>query len=253
MTMHTQHSGKESMPSPPSLAENCLLAALDQEDQEKLFPLLEPVYLAQGDILYEPGQSLHYAYFPTTSIVSLIYVTEDGACSENAMIGCFGMVGVALFMGGETMPNQAVVQSAGYAYRLKAQLLKKEFNRSVALHDLLLRYIQALFTQIAQIAACNRHHSAEQRLCRWLLLSLDRTSINELALTHEMIAKILGVRREGITQVAGKLQAEGLIDYSRGHIEVRDRHGLEARSCECYKVIKTEYDRLLTPQHDTQQ
>ena len=241
------------MPSVPDLTQNCLLAALDREDQERLLPLLELVYLEQGDILYEPSQPLHYAYFPTTSIVSLIYVTEDGSCSENAMIGCFGMVGVALFMGGETMPNQAVVQSAGYAYRLKAQLLKKEFNRSVALHDLLLRYIQALFTQIAQIAACNRHHSAEQRLCRWLLLSLDRTPINELDMTHEMIAKILGVRREGITQVAGKLQAEGLIDYSRGHIEVRDRPGLEARSCECYKVIKTEYDRLLTPQQNTQQ
>src|ERR1051325_9611865 len=149
MTLHTQYSGKESIPLSPDLTQNRLLAALEQEDQERLLPLLEQVYLEQGDVLYEPGQPLHYAYFPTTSIISLIYITEDGACSENAMIGCFGMVGVALFMGGETMPNQAVVQSAGNAYRLKAQLLKQEFNRSLALHDLLLRYIQALFTQIA--------------------------------------------------------------------------------------------------------
>jgi CRP-like cAMP-binding protein len=188
---------------------------------------------------------LKHVYFPTTAIVSLLYVMLDGASAEIGVVGNEGIIGVALFMGGETMPNRAVVQSAGHAYRLKGQLLKQEFNRSGELQHLLLRYTQALLTQMSQTAVCNRHHSLDQQLCRWLLLSLDRLPANVLVMTQELIANMLGVRREGVTEAAGKLQKAGLIRYQRGHITVLDREGLEARSCECYAVVKQEYDRLL--------
>jgi CRP-like cAMP-binding protein len=195
--------------------------------------------------LYESGDQLQHVYFPTASIVSLLYVMADGASAEIAVVGNEGIIGIALFMGGETMPNRAVVQSAGHAYRLKGQVLKEEFNRAGELQHLLLRYTQALLTQMSQTAVCNRHHSVDQQLCRWLLLSLDRLPSNELTMTQELIANMLGVRREGVTEAAGKLQNAGLIHYSRGHIKVLDRPRLEARACECYQVVKTEFDRLL--------
>jgi CRP-like cAMP-binding protein len=198
-----------------------------------------------GDVLYEPGIQLRYVYFPTTSIVSLLYVMEDGASAEIAIVGNEGILGISLFMGGETTPSRAVVQSAGYGFRLKAQHLKNEFGRFGPLLHLLLRYTQALITQMAQTAVCNRHHSVDQQLCRWLLLSLDRLASNELTMTQELIANMLGVRREGVTEAAGKLQDAGLIRYRRGRITVLDRPGLEARSCECYAVVKAEFDRLL--------
>jgi CRP-like cAMP-binding protein len=188
---------------------------------------------------------MHHVYFPTSAIVSLLYVMEDGASAEIGVVGNEGIIGVALFMGGETMPNRAVVQSAGQAYRLPGQVLKQEFNRSGELQHLLLRYTQALLTQMAQTAVCNRHHSLDQQLCRWLLLSLDRLPANELVMTQELIANMLGVRREGVTEAAGKLQVAGLIEYRRGHITVLDRPGLETRACECYAVVKKESDRLL--------
>ena len=198
-----------------------------------------------GDVLYEPGAQLRYVYFPTTSIVSLLYVMEDGASAEIAIVGNEGILGISLFMGGETTPSRAVVQSAGHGFRLRAQLLKNEFGRFGPMMHLLLRYTQALITQMAQTAVCNRHHSVDQQLCRWLLLSLDRLASNELSMTQELIANMLGVRREGVTEAAGKLQDAGLIRYRRGKITVLDRPGLEARSCECYQVVKTEFDRLL--------
>jgi CRP-like cAMP-binding protein len=198
-----------------------------------------------GAVLYEPGAQMRYVYFPTTSIVSLLYVMEDGASAEIAIVGNEGMLGIALFMGGETTPSRAVVQSAGAGYRLRAQLLKEEFARFGPMLRLLLRYTQALITQMAQTAVCNRHHSVDQQLCRWLLLSLDRLSSNQLAMTQELIANMLGVRREGVTEAAGKLQEAGLIRYQRGKITVIDRRGLERRSCECYQVVKREFDRLL--------
>jgi CRP-like cAMP-binding protein len=225
--------------------ENNLLAALPEEDYARLLPQLELVPLPLGKVLYESNSELRHVYFPTTAIVSLLYVMLDGASAEIAVVGNEGIIGVALFMGGETMPNRAVVQSAGHAYRLKGQLLKQEFNRSGELQHLLLRYTQALLTQMAQTAVCNRHHSLDQQLCRWLLLSLDRLSSNELVMTQELIANMLGVRREGVTESAGNLQSAGLIDYHRGHITVLDRAGLEARTCECYAVVKNEFDRLL--------
>ncbi len=198
-----------------------------------------------GEAIYESGGRLQHVYFPTTSIVSLLYVMEDGASAEIAIVGNEGVLGIALFMGGETTPSRAVVQSAGYGYRLRAQLLKDEFNRAGPLMHLLLRYTQALITQMAQTAVCNRHHSVEQQLCRWLLLSLDRLSSHELTMTQELIANMLGVRREGVTEAAGKLQVAGLIKYSRGQITVLDRPRLESRACECYEVVKKEVDRLL--------
>ena len=198
-----------------------------------------------GAVLYEPGVRMRYVYFPTTSIVSLLYVMEDGASAEIAIVGNEGMLGIALFMGGETTPSRAVVQSAGAGFRLRAQLLKEEFSRFGPMLRLLLRYTQALITQMAQTAVCNRHHSVDQQLCRWLLLSLDRLSSNELAMTQELIANMLGVRREGVTEAAGKLQDARLIRYQRGKITVIDRRGLEQRSCECYQVVKREFDRLL--------
>jgi CRP-like cAMP-binding protein len=201
--------------------------------------------LPLGEVLYESGDELQHVYFPTTSIVSLLYVMADGSSAEIAVVGNEGIIGIALFMGGETMPNRAVVQSAGYVYRLKGELLKEEFNRAGELQHLFLRYTQALLTQMSQTAVCNRHHSVDQRLCRWLLLSLDRLPSNVLTMTQELIANMLGLRREGVTEAAGKLQNAGLIHYSRGHITVLDRPRLEARACECYQVVKTEFDRLL--------
>jgi CRP-like cAMP-binding protein len=230
--------------------QNHLLAALSEAEYQRIFPHLERIAMPLGTVLYESGNELCYAYFPTNCIVSLLYVMESGAPAEIAMVGNDGIIGVSIFMGGGTMPNQAVVRNAGFAYRLRTHQLMGEFNRSGGrrkgtLRDLLLRYTQVLITQIAQTAVCNRHHFLDQQLCRWLLLSLDRLGSNNLIITQELIAHMLGVRREGVTQAAGKLQQAGLIDYSRGHITVLDRPGLEARVCECYQVVKTEFDRLL--------
>jgi CRP-like cAMP-binding protein len=224
---------------------NRLLAALPEKNYLALLPLLEPVVLPLGMAVYESNAKQGYVYFPTSSIVSLLYVLENGASAEIAVTGPEGLVGIALFMGGETTPSRAVVQSAGHGYRLKAAVLKAEFERGGPLQHLLLRFTQALITQMTQTAVCNRHHSVHQQLCRWLLLSLDRLAGNELVMTQELIANMLGVRREGVTEAAGKLQAEGLIHYRRGRITVLDRAQLEARVCECYGVVKKEYDRLL--------
>lgn len=225
--------------------QNRLLAALPAPDLERLLPDLTLVVLPLGEALYESGSQLRHVYFPTTSIVSLLYVMADGASAEIAVVGNEGLIGVSLFMGGETTPSRAVVQSAGHAYRLTGQILKEEFTRAGAMQHLLLRYTQALLTQMAQTAVCNRHHSLDQQLCRWLLLSLDRLPSNELVMTQELIANMLGVRREGVTEAAGKLQDSGVIQYSRGRITVLDRRALEARTCECYAVVKAECDRLL--------
>jgi CRP-like cAMP-binding protein len=225
--------------------QNHLLDALPAADYERLKPHFEHVTLKLGDVLYEPGGRMRYVYFPTTAIVSLLYVMEDGASAEIAIVGNEGILGISLFMGGESTPSRAVVQSAGHGYRMKAVLLKDEFGRFGVLMHLLLRYTQALITQMAQTAVCNRHHTVDQQLCRWLLLSLDRLSSNELTMTQELIANMLGVRREGVTEAAGKLQSAGLVSYRRGKITVLDRRGLEARSCECYQVVKKEFDRLL--------
>ena len=224
---------------------NLLLEALPRSDFGRLAPHLELIPLRLGDVLYESGVRLRHVYYPTTSILSLLYVMEDGASAEIAVVGNEGILGISLFMGGETTPSRAVVQSAGHGYRLKAQLLKDEFNRFGPFMHLLLRYTQALITQMAQTAVCNRHHSVDQQLCRWLLLSLDRLSSSELSMTQELIANMLGVRREGVTEAAGKLQDAGLIRYRRGKITVLDRPALEARACECYQVVRVEFDRLL--------
>jgi CRP-like cAMP-binding protein len=213
--------------------------------RERLFPRLELVEMPLGYVLYESGDILEHVYFPTDCIVSLLYVMENGASAEIAVVGNEGMVGIALFMGGETTPNRAVIQNAGHAYQLKGDLLKMEFNRSGAFQHLLLRYTQALLTQMSQTAVCNRHHSIDQQLCRWLLLSMDRLSSNELRMTQNLIANMLGVRREGVTEAAGKLQDVGLISYKRGRISVLDRPRLEQICCECYGVVKAEFDRLL--------
>jgi CRP-like cAMP-binding protein len=199
-----------------------------------------------GEILYEPGGKMQHAFFPTTAIVSLHYVMETGASAETAGVGNEGVVGISLFMGGETTPSSAVVHTAGHGYRLEGSLLKQEFNRAGLMQHLLLRYTQALITQMTQTAACNRHHSVEQQLCRWLLLTLDRTPSRELTMTQELVARMLGVRREGITEAAGKLQRAGVIRYRRGHITVLERSGLESRACECYAVVKKELGRLLS-------
>ncbi|MCF7964652.1 Crp/Fnr family transcriptional regulator [Methylobacter sp. Wu8] len=239
--------------------QNHLLDALPETEYERISPHLELVQMPLGEVLYESGAKLSYVYLPTTCIVSLLCVMENGASAEIAVVGNEGIIGVALFMGGETMLNRAVVQSAGYAYRLRGHLLMQEFTRAEGprngvLHNLLLRYTQALITQTAQTAVCNRHHSVDQQLCRWLLLSLDRLTSNELIMTQELIANMLGVRREGVTEAAGNLQRAGLIDYNRGRITVLDRQGLESRVCECYQVVKTELDRLLpAPTHPFEQ
>ena len=228
----------------PNPKNNHLLAALPNAEWQRWLPQLEWVDMQLGEVLYESGGTLSHVYFPTTAIVSLLYVMENGASAEIAVVGNEGIVGISLFMGGESTPSRAVVQSAGHGFRLSAKAIKEEFNRAPVLH-LLLRYTQALITQMAQTAVCNRHHSLDQQLCRWLLLSLDRLEGSELVMTQELIANMLGVRREGVTEGALKLQKAGLIRYARGHITVLDRTGLEQRTCECYAVVKKEYDRLL--------
>jgi CRP-like cAMP-binding protein len=233
------------MSSPHSPSQNYLLAALPTAEFEPLAAHLELVPMRLGEMLYEPGGQLQHAYFPTSAIISLHYVMESGASAESAGVGNEGVVGISLFMGGDTTPSSAVVQTAGHAYRLTSRLLKEEFNRAGLLQRLLLRYTQALMTQMSQTAACTRHHSVEQQLCRWLLLTLDRLPGNELVMTQELVASMLGVRREGITEAAGKLQDVGFIRYRRGHIAVLDRSGLETRACECYAVVKKELGRLL--------
>lgn len=224
---------------------NRLLAALPTDGCRRLAQLLEPVRLRLGAALYESGGRQEYVYFPTDSIVSKLYVLESGASAEIAVVGNEGMIGISLVMGGETMPNRAIVQSAGSAYRVRASVIKSEFERGGALQHALLRFTQALLTQMAQTAVCNRHHYVDQQLCRWLLLSLDRLRTNQLEMTQELIAGMLGVRRVGVTEAARKLQDAGLITYHRGRIIVLDRGRLEKRVCECYAVVRTEYDRLL--------
>lgn len=233
------------MPDTPSPRQNHLLAALPAEVRERLFPYLEPIPMPLGKVLYESGDTLRHVYFPTNAIVSLLYVMESGASAEISVVGNEGLIGVAVFMGGESTPSRAIVQSAGHAFRLPGQRLKDEFNRHGEMLLLMLRYTQSLITQMAQTAVCNRHHSIDQQLCRWLLLSLDRLQGNELVMTQELIANMLGVRREGVTEAAGKLQKLGLIEYSRGRITVLDRPGIERLCCECYAVVKKETDRLL--------
>ena len=232
-------------PAPSNPHQNHLLDALPATDYERIAPHLELIKMGLGDVLYESGAQMRHVYFPTTSIVSLLYVMEDGASAEIAIVGNEGILGISLFMGGDSTPSRALVQSAGHGYRLKADLLKSEFGRFGPTMHLLLRYTQALITQMAQTAVCNRHHSVDQQLCRWLLLTLDRLAANEITMTQELIANMLGVRREGVTEAAGKLQDAGLIRYRRGTITVLDRPGLEARTCECYQVVRTEFDRLL--------
>jgi CRP-like cAMP-binding protein len=233
-----------NIPSPDRNA-NHLLAALPNLVSTRWVAHLEDVELSLGQVLYESGGTLSHVYFPTSAIVSLLYVMENGASAEIAVVGNEGIVGISLFMGGESTPSRAVVQSAGRGLRLKAQMMKDEFNQAGPVLHLLLRYTQALITQMAQTAVCNRHHSLDQQLCRWLLLSLDRLQGDELVMTQELIANMLGVRREGVTEGALKLQQAGLIRYARGRITVLDRDGLERRTCECYAVVKSEYDRLL--------
>jgi CRP-like cAMP-binding protein len=230
---------------PPTPHQNQLLDALPRGEYERIASHLELVPMNLGDVIYEPGIKLRHVYFPTTSIVSLLYVMEDGSSAEIAIVGNEGILGISLFMGGDTTPSRAVVQSAGHGYRLRADLLKAEFGLFGHTMHLLLRYTQALITQMAQTAVCNRHHSIDQQLCRWLLLSLDRLPSNVLSMTQELIANMLGVRREGVTEAAGALQKDGLIRYRRGRITVLDRPGLEKRCCECYQEVKTEFDRLL--------
>ena len=225
--------------------QNRLLAALPREEYERLLPHLGHVSFKLGEVVYESGGQMEHIYFPTTAIVSLLYLMENGASAEMGMAGREGLVGVALFMGGNTMPNRAVIQSAGGAVRMRAQVLRDEFARGGAFQRLLLRYTQALLTQMSQTAVCNRLHAIEQQLSRWLLLSHDRLDSDELVMTQELIANMLGVRREGVTAAAGRLQEQGLISYVRGRIRILDRPGLEASACECYKVVKDEYDRLL--------
>ncbi|MEO5625042.1 MAG: Crp/Fnr family transcriptional regulator [Dokdonella sp.] len=233
------------MPQSGNPLANRLLAALPKAEWARWLPYLEPVELPLGRVLYESGSKLAYVYFPTTAIVSLLYVMENGSSAEIAVVGNEGIVGISLFMGGESTSSRAVVQSAGGGFRLKANVMMLEFNRAGPALHLLLRYTQALITQMAQTAVCNRHHSLDQQLCRWLLLSLDRLPGNELVMTQELIANMLGVRREGVTESAGRLHKAGLIEYQRGRIKVLDRAELEKRTCECYAVVKNEYDRLL--------
>jgi CRP-like cAMP-binding protein len=233
----------------PSPQQNRLLEALPELEYKRIVPMLEHVFLPLGQALYEPGGSLQHVYFPTTAIISLLNILKNGSSAEIAIVGNDGVLGISLFMGGDTTPSRAVVQSEGYGYRMRSNFLKQEFNQGGPLMYLLLRYTQALITQMAQTAICNRHHSIEQQLCRWLLLSLDRLSTAHLIMTQELISNMLGVRREGVTDAAGKLQKDGLIQYTRGHIHVLDRDSLEARACECYKVVEIEFDRLLPHIH----
>jgi CRP-like cAMP-binding protein len=241
----SQNQSAQNSFTPNDPNQNYLLAALPRAEFDNIAARLEPITLALGQMLYEPGGQLRYAYFPTSAILSLHYVMESGSSAEFAGVGNEGMLGVALFMGGDTTSSSAVVQTAGQAYRVERRALKEAFDKAGVLQQLLLRYAQALFTQTAQTAACNRHHSVDQQLCRWLLLTLDRLPGQELIMTQELVASMLGVRREGITEAAGKLQRAGLISYRRGHISVLERSGLEAHVCECYTVVKNEFDRLL--------
>lgn len=234
------------MPVLPSPSQNHLLAALPPQEFGSISEHLELVPMPLGKMLYEPNEQLCFAYFPTTCIISLLYIIDSGASAETAGVGNEGMVGISLFMGGDTTPSSAVVKTAGQAYRLSRHILKQEFSKAGFFQNILLRYTQALMTQMAQTAVCNRHHSVEQQLCRWLLLTLDRQPTNELLMTQELIASLLGVRREGITEAAGELQRAGFISYRRGHISVLNRVGLESRTCECYEVVKTEILRLLS-------
>ncbi len=235
------------MPLDQPVQSNQLLVGLTAEERARLVPHLQLVPMPLGKVLYEPGDQLRHVYFPIDSIVSLLYVLENGASAEISIVGNEGLIGIALFMGGETTPSRAIVQSAGTAYRLPAQLLKDEFHRSGPMQLQLLRYTQALITQMAQTAVCNRHHSVDQQLCRWLLLSLDRLPTNCLTMTQELIANMLGVRREGVTEAAGKLQKLGAITYRRGQITILDRPAIERLCCECYAVVKRETDRLRLP------
>ena len=248
--MPITHSASQITRSPlqitPSPLQNHLLAALEKAEIERLTKRMQCVELKLGDTIYEPGQPLHYAYFPTTSVISLHYVMETGASAEAAGVGNEGIVGVPLFLGGNTTSSSAVVQIAGYAYRLEASILKAEFNCGGMMQRVLLRYAQALMTQMFQTAVCNRHHSVEQQLCRWLLLTVDRVATDELAITQELVANMLGVRRESITQAASSLQGADCIRYRRGHIAVLDRKKLESRVCECYGVVQKELSRLMT-------
>ena len=233
------------MINPAALLQNQLLAALPPADLARISDQMEAAPMPLGHVLYESGDQLQHVYFPANSIISLLYVMEDGASAEIAIVGSEGIVGISLFMGGETTPSRAIVQSAGQAFRVSSKVLKKEFRRAGPLQDVLLRYTQALITQMSQTAVCNRHHSVEQQLCRWLLMSLDRLGSTELSMTQKLIADMLGVRREGVTEAAGKLQKLGLIEYSRGRIVVLDRAGVEKHACDCYQVVKKEYERLL--------
>lgn len=233
------------MKLPSNPLTNQLLASLPEAEWLRWQPQMERVELKLGQVLYESGTTMHHVYFPTNAIVSLLYVMEDGASAEIAVVGHEGVVGISIFMGGGSTPSRAVVQSAGWSFRMRAAVIKEEFARSMPVLHLLLRYTQALITQMAQTAVCNRHHSLDQQLCRWLLLSMDRLKGNELIMTQELIANMLGVRREGVTEAALRLQKAGLISYARGHIQILDRPGLEQRTCECYGVVKQEYDRLL--------
>lgn len=236
-------------PATPNPKQNHLLEAIPEAEWERFASHLAPVSLALGDVIYESGTEQPYIYFPTDSIVSLLYVMEDGASAEIAIVGNEGLVGISLFMGGGTTPSRAVVQSAGYAFRMRAQFVRDEFILAGKVQQLFLRYTQALLTQMGQTAVCNRHHTVDQQLCRWLLMSLDRLSSNELTMTQELIANMLGVRREGVTEAAGKLQRAGLIRYNRGRITVLDRLRLESMSCECYEVVRKEFARLLPSQN----
>jgi len=225
--------------------QNELFRYIPDEEWARLLPHIELVDLPLGKVLYEPGMKMRYVCFPSTAIVSLLYAAEDGSSAEIAIVGREGVVGISIFMGGESTSSRAVVQSAGFGYRINSSLVLDEFNKSGPVMHLLLRYTQALITQMSQTAVCNRHHTLDQQFCRWLLLSLDRLSGNELVMTQELIANMLGVRREGVTEAALKMQKAGLIRYARGHITILDRAGLEQRTCECYRVVKEEYDRLL--------
>ena len=235
------------MVDPRALQKNNIFAALPADDLVRLSAGIEPARMPLGRVLYESGDKMRHVYFPTTSIVSLLYVMESGASAEIAIVGNEGVVGISLFMGGETTPSRALVQSAGHAFRVPSKVLQNEFRRGGPLQHVLLRYTQALITQMSQTAVCNRHHSVEQQLCRWLLMSLDRLATNELTMTQKLIANMLGVRREGVTESAGKLQRLGLIEYHRGRITVLNRSGVEKQACECYQVVKKEFKRLLPP------
>lgn len=230
--------------SPTAPEQNRLLAALPDSSKERIFPRLTLIELNLGDVIYESGQSIEFVYFPTNCIISLLYVMLNGASAEISVVGNEGMAGIAVFMGGDSTPSRSIVQSRGFAYRMPSKELKAEFNNHADVRVLMLRYTQALITQMSQTAVCNRHHSIDQQLCRWLLLSLDRLPDNRLTMTQELIANMLGVRREGVTEAAGKLQKLGVIEYHRGHITVIDRSRLEALSCECYSVVRRETDRL---------